>query len=140
MPNVTLSTPLPVSAKQVWDLIGGFNALPNWLPIVERSEVEEDKPNRTTIRKLHLVRGGTVVERLTEQDDDEKVYSYEILESPLPVKGYKATIRVREDGNGSEVEWTSDFEAEGASNEDATKAVQDIFDTGFQNLRKIFGG
>ncbi len=140
MPNVTLSTPLPVSAKQVWDLIGGFNALPNWLPIVERSEVEEDKPNRTTIRKLHLVGGGTVVERLTEQDDDEKVYSYEILESPLPVKGYKATIRVREDGNGSEVEWTSDFEAEGASNEDATKAVQDIFDTGFQNLRKIFGG
>ena len=50
MPNVTLSTPLPVSAKQVWDLIGGFNALPNWHPIVERSEVEEDKPNRTTTR------------------------------------------------------------------------------------------
>ncbi|HJO88762.1 MAG: SRPBCC family protein [Alphaproteobacteria bacterium] len=140
MPNVTLSMPLPVSAKQVWDLIGGFNALPNWHPIVERSEVEEDKPNRTTTRKLHLAGGGTVVERLTEQDDDKKVYSYEILESPLPVKGYKATIRVRESENGSEVEWSSDFEAEGASNDDAVKVIQDIYNTGFQNLRKIFGG
>ncbi|MBL6934311.1 MAG: SRPBCC family protein [Alphaproteobacteria bacterium] len=140
MPNVTLSTPLPVSAKQVWDMIGSFNALPNWHPIVECSEVEEDKTNRTTIRKLHLLGGGTVVEKLTEMDDDEKVYSYEILESPLPVKGYKATIRVREDGNGSEVEWSSDFEAEGASNDDAVKIIQGIYDVGFENLRKIFGG
>lgn len=140
MPNVTLSTPLPVSAKQVWDMIGSFNALPNWHPIVERSEVEEDKTNRTTIRKLHLLGGGTVVEKLTEMDDNEKVYSYEILESPLPVKGYKATIRVREDGNGSEVEWSSDFEAEGASNDDAVKIIQGIYDVGFENLRKIFGG
>lgn len=140
MPNVTLSTPLPVSAKQVWDMIGSFNALPNWHPIVERSEVEEDKTNRTTIRKLHLLGGGAVVEKLTEMDDNEKVYSYEILESPLPVKGYKATIRVREDGNGSEVEWSSDFEAEGASNDDAVKIIQGIYDVGFENLRKIFGG
>ena len=140
IPNVTLSTPLPVSAKQVWDLIGSFNALPNWHPIVERSEVKEDKPTRTTTRTLHLVGGGTVVEKLTAMDDDEKVYSYEILESPLPVKGYKATLRVHEDGTGSKVEWSSDFEAVGASNDDAVKAIQDIYDAGFENLKKIFGG
>ena len=56
------------------------------------------------------------------------------------MKGYKATIRVRESENGSEVEWSSDFEAEGASNDDAVKVIQDIYNTGFQNLRKIFGG
>jgi|TARA_B100001964_G_scaffold15506_1_gene16037 hypothetical protein len=58
----------------------------------------------------------------------------------FPVKGYKATIRVRESENGSEVEWSSDFEAEGASNDDAVKVIQDIYNTGFQNLKKIFGG
>ena len=54
MPSVTLSMPLSVFAKQVWDLIGCVNVLPNWHPVVERSEVEEEKPNHTITRKLHL--------------------------------------------------------------------------------------
>ena len=47
---------------------------------------------------------------------------------------------MHEDGTGSKVEWSSDFEAVGASNDDAVKAIQDIYDAGFENLKKIFGG
>ena len=69
-----------------------------------------------------------------------KSISYEILKSLLSVKDYKATIRVCEDGNGSEVEWPRDFGAKGASNNAAAKAIRDIYNSSFQNLRKIFGG
>ena len=37
MTKVSMSTKLNASADQVWSLIGGFNALPDWLPPIEKS-------------------------------------------------------------------------------------------------------
>ncbi len=140
MVKVNLSTKLPVSTKQVWDLIGNFNALPDWHPAVERSEIEEEEGGRGVIRSLHLLGGGTVVERLERLDDSEHLYSYEILESPLPVADYHATLRVREEEGGCTVEWSSEFEPKGAPEQDAAAVIQGIFDAGLENLKKMFGG
>ncbi|MDH3638834.1 MAG: SRPBCC family protein [Gammaproteobacteria bacterium] len=135
MANVKMSSHFSVAPDQVWDLIGGFNALADWHPAVEKSELEEGG----TIRRLHLVGGGEIVERLQQSDDDKQVYSYSILEGPLPVQGYVAEIRVRPDGDGCEVEWSSSFEPAGASESDAMQAIQDVYQAGFDNLKKIFG-
>lgn len=140
MVKVNLSTKLPVSTKQVWDLIGNFNALPDWHPAVERSEIEEEEGGRGVIRRLHLLGGGTLVERLEKLDDSEHLYSYEILESPLPVADYHATLRVREEEGGCTVEWSSEFEPKGAPEQDAAAVIQGIFDAGLENLKKMFGG
>ena len=32
---------IPVSADQVWQLVGGFNSLPDWLPLIVKSEPSE---------------------------------------------------------------------------------------------------
>ena len=135
MAKVNMSTGLGVSADQLWNFMGSFNALPDWHPAVEKSELEEGG----TIRRLHLVGGGEIVERLQQSDDDKQVYSYSILEGPLPVQGYVAEIRVRPDGDGCEVEWSSSFEPAGASESDAMQAIQDVYQAGFDNLKKIFG-
>ncbi len=135
MANVKMSSHFNVAPDKVWNLIGGFNALPDWHPAVEKSELEEGG----TIRRLHLVGGGQIVERLQPSDDDAHVYAYSILESPLPVEGYTAEIRVRPDGDGCEVEWSSSFEPAGASETDAMKAIQGIYEAGFDNLKKMFG-
>jgi ribosome-associated toxin RatA of RatAB toxin-antitoxin module len=140
MVKVNLSTKLPVSTKQVWDLIGNFNALPEWHPAIERSEIEEEEGGRGVIRRLHLLGGGTVVERLERLDDSEHLYSYEILEGPLPVADYHATLRVREEEGGCTVEWSSEFEPKGAPEQDAAAVIQGIFDAGLENLKKMFGG
>ena len=140
MTKVNLSTKLGVPAKQVWDLIGNFNALPDWHPAVERSEIEEEEGGKGVIRRLHLVGGGTVVERLERLDDAEHLYRYEILDSPFPVANYHATLRVREEGGGCDVEWSTEFEPKGASEQDAAATIQGIFDAGLENLKKMFGG
>ena len=88
MSKVSMTTKVAVSAAQIWDLIGGFNALPDWHPAVEKSVLEEGG----TVRRLSLAGGGEIVERLEQSDDDGRVYTYSILESPLPVAGYVATI------------------------------------------------
>jgi hypothetical protein len=87
------------------------------------------------------VGGGTVLEKLERSDEDGQSYSYTIVESPLPVKNYSATIEVSEaEGGGCSIEWSSEFEAEGATENDAAKAIEGIYQAGFDNLRKMFGG
>ena len=90
MTKVSMSTDLNVSADKVWKLIGGFNALPDWHPAVEKSELEEEGQQR----RLSLVGGGTIIERLENVDENSRTYSYTIADSPLPLTNYKSTIKV----------------------------------------------
>ena len=95
----------------------------------------------TTLRRLHLIGGATILEKLEKLEDDGQSYSYTIVESPLPVANYSATITVREsEGGGSVIEWSSEFEAEGVPENEATKAIEGIYQAGLDNLSKMFGG
>ena len=136
MSKVSMTSRLPASAKEVWDLIGDFHNVPDWHPAVEKS-VEEDGGE---VRRLHLLGGGEIVERLVKRDDGSRTYSYTIVSAPLPVKNYKATIEVHEDKDGkATVEWASEFDPEG-NESDAVKAIEGIYEAGFANLRKMLGG
>jgi uncharacterized protein YndB with AHSA1/START domain len=139
MAKVNLTTELPVPVETVWGMIGNFNALARWHPAVEKSE--ELKEGKATVRKLSLRGGGTIVERLESKDDKGHTYSYSILESPLPVSGYKSQLKVRPGKNASSctVEWSSEFEPTTAPENEAVKAIRGIYEAGFQNLHKMFG-
>jgi ribosome-associated toxin RatA of RatAB toxin-antitoxin module len=138
MAKVSSSTDLPVSAKTVWAVIGNFNALPDWHPAVDKSELK--KENGSTVRKLSLVGGGSIEEKLEQVDDKERRYTYTILSGPLPVSNYTATLKVRDSDKGCSVEWSSEFEAKGAPEGDAVAAISGIYEAGFENLKKMFGG
>jgi hypothetical protein len=137
MAKVSMQTELNVPVQQVWDLIGGFNALPDWHPAVEKSELEEGGQ----IRRLSLVGGGEIIEKLEQVNDNEHLYTYSIINSPLPVADYTASIRVRADDSGEKtvVEWWSSFSPDGAPEDSAVKVIQDIYQAGFDNLQQIFG-
>jgi len=138
MAKVSMTTDLGVGADKVWDLIGGFNALPDWHPAVEKSEVEG--AGKGSVRTLHLVGGGTITERLEQKDDSGRSYTYSILSGPLPVANYTATIRLVEgEGGRCAVEWESEFDAAGAPEPDAVKAIQGVYAAGLENLKKMFG-
>ncbi len=136
MANVSMSQNLNVSADEAWKLIGGFNALPDWHPAVEKSELTEEGQERT----LSLAGGGTIVERLEKMDDGSRTYTYSIKESPLPIANYTATIRISGEGDNCTIDWSSEFDAVGAPETDATAAIQGIYQAGFDNLKKMFGG
>ena len=139
MAKVSLSTELPVSARTVRDVIGGFNNLTKWHPAVAKSQ--ETKEGAATIRRLTLHGGGTIVERLEGKDDKKRTYTYSILEGPLPVAGYKACLHVEEskDGKSCAVEWSSEFKPSGAPEPEAVKVIRGIYEAGFDNLCKMFG-
>lgn len=140
MANVSIKTELPVPAEAVWSVIGGFNAMPDWHPAVEKSE--EVKEGNTKTRKLSIVGGGTIVERLERVNAQERSYSYTIHQAgPLPVADYTGTIRVLDSagGIGCTIEWSSEFTPSGVPENDATAAIRGIYEAGFENLRKMFG-
>jgi len=138
MAKVVMSTPLPVSAEQAWRMIGGFNALPDWHPAVQKSELQDGG----RVRKLQIAGGATLVERLENFSENEHVYTYSIEQGPLPVANYTATIRVKQEPGkaGCVVEWSSEFTPSGAPESDAVAAIRGVYQTGFDNLRKMFGG
>jgi hypothetical protein len=140
MTAVHKTAALKAPAQEVWSLIGGFNALPDWHPAVERSEERTEGPDR--LRTLSLRGGGSIVERLVKHDDQARAYSYAIVSSPLPVENYRSEIRVRDDGDGRGciVEWQSEFAPSGASEADAVAAIGGVYEAGLDNLRKRFGG
>jgi hypothetical protein len=126
-----------MSADEVWKLVGQFNALPDWHPAITSSKLEDGGK----IRRLSLFGGGEIVERLEQIEPGDRLYRYSIVSGPLPVANYTATLRVKEGPDSKAVlEWSSEFDPSGASESDATAAVQDIYKMGFDNLRKMFGG
>ncbi len=139
MSKVSLSAKLPVPARTVWDTIGGFNNLAKWHPAVARSD--EAVQGGATVRTLTLHGGGAIVERLESKDDKSRSYTYSILEGPLPVQKYQATLKVAEntDSAGCTVEWSSEFEPSGAPAGEAEKIIRGIYEAGFDSLRKMFG-
>ena len=136
MAKVNMATDIDVAADEIWRLIGGFNTLPDWHPAIEKSELKEEG----SMRELSLIGGGTIIEKLEKLDENERVYSYTIIESPLPIADYSATIKVIDQGNGkASVEWSSEFNASGASEQEAVDVIQGIYQAGFDNLKKMFG-
>ncbi len=137
MTKVSVVTRVPVSAERLWQLVGQFNGLPDWLPGVEKSELDEGGK----VRHLSLKGGGTITERLERIDEGHYAYRYTILSSPLPVTDYVAELRVRQDqqGGGCTVEWSSEFSPRGTSAKEATEVIQGIYQAGFDHLQKMFG-
>ena len=122
---------IPASADEVWQLIGGFNSLPDWLPFIPKSELSEGG----RVRSLQTADGAVVVERLEAFDNVGKTYSYSIEQAPFPATDYLATIKVEAQGQGSRVTWSGRFNAKGVSDEEVVALFSGIYQGGLEALR-----
>ena len=127
---------IPASADQVWQLIGGFDTLSDWLPFIPNSELSEGG----RVRSLQTSDGAVVVERLELFDNAAKTYSYSILQAPFPAKDYLATLSVEARGEGARVTWSGKFEPVGVSDEEAVALFAGIYEGGLKALRANYPG
>ena len=122
---------IPASADQVWQLIGGFDTLPDWLPFIPKSELSEGG----RVRSLQTADGAVVVERLEAFDNAGKTYSYSIVQAPFPATEYLATIKVEAQGEGSRVTWSGRFMPVGVSEAEVEALFAGIYQGGLEALR-----
>ena len=134
MAQVTRSVTLNAAPGDVWALIGGFQSLPDWHPAVETSAREDI--GGIEHRRLGLAGGGEILEK--NLGGDTMSVGYEIIESPLPLVEYKATLSVADAGGGQTVVvWASTFEGTADS---ASGIVAGIYTAGLDALAAKFGG
>ncbi|MEM7021216.1 MAG: SRPBCC family protein [Pseudomonadota bacterium] len=146
MARAHASTVIDAPIDQVWAHIRDFNNLPDWHPGVESSVIEDGGPSDRVgcIRRMALAGGGEIREQLLEMSDMGRHYSYAILESPLPVANYRATLRLRRisDGNRTYGEWSASFDPDPADKQAEAEAMisANVFQGGFDAIKKHFGG
>ncbi|MDN3222720.1 SRPBCC family protein [Pseudomonas nunensis] len=131
MATASATIDIPASADQVWQLIGGFDSLPDWLPFIVKSELSEGG----RVRSLQTADGAVVVERLEAFDNVGKSYSYSIEQAPFPATDYLATLRVEAQGQGARVTWSGRFTAKGVTDEEVEALFDGIYKGGLEALR-----
>lgn len=140
MVKVAFEQKLDAPAEEVWDLVGGFDSLPEFHPGVESSSLEEGG----AVRRVKVKGAGIIVERMVHFDEEKRTYSYTIIGTEgmeLPFTNYSSTIAVKEDKPGKSciVEWSSSADALD-SEEKAEGFMAGVCKGGFKGLREKFGG
>ena len=144
MPNIYVSSVIAAPAETVWAKIRSFNGLPDWHPLIASSRIEGAAPPDQIgcIRELRLRNGGTIRERLLGLSDYDYRCTYSILESPMGVIDYVATLKLTPvtDGGRTFAEWSATFECPDERESELVALIGgDVFQGGFDALKRHFG-
>jgi hypothetical protein len=140
--RVYTSTVIEAAAGTVWSRIRDFNALPVWHPIIADSRIENNEPSDRVgcIRHFHTKDGGMIRERLLSLSDYEYSCTYEILESPMGVSNYVATLKLTPitDGDRTFAEWSAEFDCDEGRERELTDMIGNgVFLTGLNALNRM---
>ena len=144
MAKVYTSSVLDAPADAVWSEIRDFNGLPRWHPAIKDSYIEHQLPADKVgcIRNFTLHAGGRIREQLLALSDFDYSVTYSILESPMGVENYVATLKLSPitDGNRTFAEWTAEFDCAPARTKELAQNIgQGVFQGGFDALRSRLG-
>ena len=142
MVAILRSAVLDAPVDTVWRVLRDFNSHHLWHPQVAASEIENgwaaDQPG--CVRRFRLRDGAELREQLIALSDRDRSFTYCILDSPIPLIDYVATVRLRPvtDGGRTFWEWRSSFRAPpGREDELARLVAHNIYDEGFDGLRGL---
>ncbi len=143
MARVYVSSVIDAPASRVWERIRDFNGLPRWHPAIRDSRIENGEPADRVgcVRDFHLQNGDRIREKLLGLSDYDMFCTYAILESPMPLENYVATLRLTPvtDGDRTFVEWTAEFDCAPEVENDLVAGIgRDVFQGGFDALKRHF--
>jgi Polyketide cyclase / dehydrase and lipid transport len=145
MARVYVSSIIDAPAAKVWAKVRDFNALPRWHPRIRESRIENGEPSDKVgcVRDFNLQNGDRIRERLLGLSDYDMFCTYAILESPMVLTDYIATLRLTPvtDGDKTFAEWTAEFDcAPEAAAELVTGIGTNVFQAGFDALKRQMAG
>jgi hypothetical protein len=143
MIKVYTSSVIDAPADRVWARIRDFNGLPVWNPAVADSRIEENLASDKIgcIRHMHTKDGGAIREQLLTLSDHDRQCTYSILESPMGVVNYIATLKLTPitDGNRTFAQWSAEFDCAREREKELAQFIgQTVFQGGFDALKKHF--
>ena len=141
MIRVRRSAVIDAPIERVWAVLRDFNSHYAWHPAVGPSHIENGQPADRIgcVRNFRLRDGGVIREQLLTLSDYDYQCSYSILESPMGVENYIATLKLTPvtDGNKTFAEWWAEFDC--APEREAPLAQQigqGVFQAAFDSLKQ----
>jgi len=137
MAGITRSIEVQASPAEVWALIGVFEAVHKWHPLAaDCVGIEQDGKLQ---RHIILADGhGEIMELLETHDDQTMSYRYQVLEGPMPVTDYHATLSVERGEVGARVIWSVNYQPAGISEDKADQIIAGVFETGLNAIKQKF--
>ena len=139
--HVFRSMIIDAEIDRVWASVRAFDGVARWNPGVVRATLESGAPTATgTVRALEIADGTVFRETLLAHSDTERFYTYDIIESPLPVTGYVSTHRFLPVTHTRQTLsiWESRFECAPQDAEEMEKTVGDaIYIGGMAGLNQF---
>src|SRR5215467_3927976 len=140
MAKIHVSSVVPAPIERVWEYARDFNGLPKWFPGVTDSYIEPgvevNQPG--CVRNFGLENGARIREHLLAISDRDHSCSYKMIECPLPISNYRATVRFSTDGSGTLAEITSEFDVAEAQKNEMVGLLTGIYTGAFELLKKHF--
>lgn len=145
MVKVRRSTIIDAPVDEVWRILRDFNGHADWHPAVAASAIEGNKAADEVgcVRRFRLADGGELREQLLALSDRDRSFTYCILQAPMPLRDYVATVTLRPvtDGRRTYWEWRSQFEAPDDQAAELAALVGDgIYEAGFAAIRGRLNG
>lgn len=145
MARVYVSSVISAPAIKVWARVRDFNGLPNWHPAIAESRIENGEPADKVgcIRAFALRNGDRLREQLLGLSDYDMFCTYSILDSPMPLTNYVATLRLTPitDQERTFIEWSADFDCAPERETELVSGIGgNVFQGGFDALKRAFGG
>ncbi len=127
MGQAIVKAALAFPPDRVWNLIAKFGDT-SWMPAGTKVDVVGSGPGMA--RFIHAGPDKKIKEQLETLDAGNRTLVYTIPENvPMPVSGYRATMKVTPSGSGSELEWRCSFEPVGVSDAQATAMIEGLYKT-----------
>jgi hypothetical protein len=141
--KVFVSAVIDAPVAQVWSVIRDFNGLPAWTPFAAESRIEQGARADQVgcIRNFRLKDGGLIRERLLALSDFDFSMAYQILESPMAVEDYVATLRLFPvtDGDRTYAEWSAEFGCRPEREQELVNQIgRNVFLVGLKALQARF--
>ena len=133
-----VSSVIGAPIERVWEAIRRFDAVADVLPFVESSPVEAGR-EPTAVGAIRVVTqkdGGVFREVLVAHSDADHYYAYTFVDSPIPVRNHRTTLRLRPitDGDRTLGEWSSRFEMDADQEGELVRMMQTNFLAGLRAL------
>ena len=144
MAHVYISAVVDFPIDRVWRVARDFNGHAAWHPFIADSHIEEGLASDTVgcVRNFTLANGAHLRERLLALSDLDHAFTYSILESPMPIRDYRASFGLKPvtEGQKTFVEWTARFDV---APEDEARIVEQVgratFAEGIAALARYIG-
>jgi Polyketide cyclase / dehydrase and lipid transport len=140
MAHIYVSSVIDAPIDDVWAIARDFTG--HWhSSVIYNSSIEDGLPSDRVgcVRAFELSDGGKLRELLVGLSDERHEFSYRILDSPLPVEDYVASVRffpVTTTG-ATFGEWIVDFRVPPDEEQSTVDTVRGVFENGFSDLVRL---